>query len=167
MIHERERDQRHDPLTAPSALSYASPQSFRRGQPIAPLDPTVTGTVSAYSVTPALPAKLDLNTASKRISGTPSVATVEAAYTVAAQNATAQNATAHGRHGARAELEFAVLLRFRDPHSAFPKHWNGGFNREVRKVREDRDVDLYQSLASFANSAVQTLVVRPAYGWRQ
>ena len=69
------------PLTAPSALSYASPQSFLRGQAIAPLDPTVTGTVSVYAVTPALPAKLDLNTASKRISGSPRVATGEAAYT--------------------------------------------------------------------------------------
>ena len=88
------------PRTAPSALSYASPQSFLRGQPIAPLDPTVTGTVSAYSVTPALPAGLDLNTASGRISGTPSVATVEAAYTVAAQNATAHSLPVLGKRRA-------------------------------------------------------------------
>ena len=40
---------------APTALSYASPQSSTVGVAITTLAPTVTGTVTSYSVAPALP----------------------------------------------------------------------------------------------------------------
>ncbi len=70
----------------PSALSYASPLQATAGTAIAPLSPTVTGSVSSYSVSPALPAGLTLNTTTGVISGTPSAATAQATYTVAAAN---------------------------------------------------------------------------------
>ena len=57
--------------SAPSALSYAAQASYNVGAPITPLDPTVTGTVTSYGVTPALPAGLSLDTTTGRISGTP------------------------------------------------------------------------------------------------
>jgi hypothetical protein len=73
---------------APSGLSYASPQTYVVGTAIAPLNPTVTGAVDTYSVSPALPAGLALNAATGQIAGTPTAATAAASYTVTAQNGT-------------------------------------------------------------------------------
>ena len=73
-------------VTAPSALSYPSPQSFTVGAVITPLDPSVTGTVTSYGVLPALPAGLTLNTTTGQISGTPSVATAATNYVITATN---------------------------------------------------------------------------------
>jgi hypothetical protein len=69
----------------PSALSYASPQNYDVGTAITPLDPTVTGTVTSYSVAPALPAGLSLDAATGRISGTPTQP-ARATHTVTATN---------------------------------------------------------------------------------
>ena len=63
------------------------------------LTPTVTGTVSAYSVTPPLPAGLTLDTTSGAISGTPTAATPKTSYVVKATN---------NRGSATATLQFAV-----------------------------------------------------------
>ncbi|RZJ67917.1 MAG: T9SS type A sorting domain-containing protein [Flavobacterium sp.] len=71
---------------APSALSYTTPNVFTAGTTITALTPTVTGSVSSYSVSPSLPAGLSLNTSTGVISGTPSVATALASYTVTATN---------------------------------------------------------------------------------
>jgi len=70
----------------PSGLSYTSPQSYDVGTAITPLDPTVTGTVTSYSVAPALPAGLSLDAATGRISGTPTQP-ARATYTITATNA--------------------------------------------------------------------------------
>jgi Putative Ig domain len=72
---------------APSDLSYVTPPAFTVEQAIAPLTPTVTGTVTGYSVGPALPAGLSLNSATGVISGTPTAVTTAASYTVTATNA--------------------------------------------------------------------------------
>jgi hypothetical protein len=53
---------------------------------ISPLTPAVTGTASSFSVDPALPAGLSLNTTTGVISGTPTAATPMANYAVHAQN---------------------------------------------------------------------------------
>jgi hypothetical protein len=73
-------------VTAPSALSYPGPQTYVAGAAITPLTPTVTGTVTSFSVSPALPAGLALNTSTGRISGTPSAATATANYVITATN---------------------------------------------------------------------------------
>src|SRR5579864_77741 len=73
-------------LAAPSGLSYASPQIFYRGVEIATLSPTVQGTVTGYSVAPALPAGLSLNPNSGQLSGTPTALSPAAFYTIKAQN---------------------------------------------------------------------------------
>lgn len=73
---------------APSGLSYAGPLNATVGTAIAPLTPTVTGTVATYSVAPALPAGLSLDATTGVISGTPSAASPQATYTVTAQNVT-------------------------------------------------------------------------------
>src|SRR5271170_2458743 len=75
------------PLAAPSDLKYPAAPAFVVNTAITPLTPTVVGQVTSYSVSPALPAGLSLNTASGVISGTPTSATAEASYTVKASNA--------------------------------------------------------------------------------
>jgi hypothetical protein len=66
-------------------LSYASPQVYEVGTAIAALDPTVTGTVASYTVSPALPAGLSLDGTTGRISGTPTAAT-RSTHTISATN---------------------------------------------------------------------------------
>lgn len=74
--------------TAPSALSYAQPSiAAVVGEAISADTPTVTGTVTAYSVNPALPSGFTLNSTSGTIAGTPSAVTATATYTVTASNA--------------------------------------------------------------------------------
>jgi len=51
------------------------------------LSPTVTGTVSSYSVSPALPAGLLLDTTTGILSGTPRTAAAQSTYTITASNA--------------------------------------------------------------------------------
>ena len=74
------------PPPAPSALTYASPQSFTVGSAIAPLTPTVVGTVAQYSVAPALPGGLVIDTTSGQITGTPTTAATTANYVVTASS---------------------------------------------------------------------------------
>jgi hypothetical protein len=74
-------------VTAPSALSYTSPQTFTVGTAITDLSPTVTGTVTTYAASPALPAGLALDGATGVISGTPTAAAAAADYTITASNA--------------------------------------------------------------------------------
>jgi hypothetical protein len=75
-------------VTAPSALSYSSnPATYAKDTAITSNTPTNTGgAVVSYSVSPALPAGLTLNTSTGVISGTPTVATPTASYTVTATN---------------------------------------------------------------------------------
>lgn len=74
-------------LSAPSGLSYPSPVQATAGTALAALTPTVTGSVTSYSVAPALPAGLALNTATGAISGTPTIHATQATYTISASNA--------------------------------------------------------------------------------
>ena len=69
-------------MPAPSGLSYPSPPAFTANLAIAALNPTVTGTVSSYRVTPALPAGLSINAAAGVISGTPTAVTAKASSDV-------------------------------------------------------------------------------------
>jgi hypothetical protein len=71
---------------APNSLSYNSPNTFIVGSAIIALTPSITGSVTGYSVSPALPLGLSLDTASGIISGTPTTVTATATYTVAATN---------------------------------------------------------------------------------
>lgn len=70
----------------PSGLSYQTPQPYTVGTEITPLDPTVTGTVTSYVVSPDLPAGLSLDTTTGRISGKPTVPW-RATHTIMAKNA--------------------------------------------------------------------------------
>lgn len=71
---------------APSSLSYSSPNYFTKGIAITPLSPTVTGFVESYSISPALPAGLTMNTTTGIISGTPTVISTLNSYTFTASN---------------------------------------------------------------------------------
>jgi len=73
---------------APANLSYSDPLTFTAGTAIAPASPTVTGVVTTYTVTPALPAGLTLNGTTGVISGAAGAATAQATYVVTATNVT-------------------------------------------------------------------------------
>jgi hypothetical protein len=73
-------------VAAPSALTYTTPLSLTLDAAMTAVSPTVTGTVSSYAVSPALPAGLALNTTTGVISGTPTAAQDSANYTVTATN---------------------------------------------------------------------------------
>jgi hypothetical protein len=73
---------------APTALSYSTPPPFLVGKAIASVTPTVTGTVTSYTVAPALPAGLAIDASAGVISGTPSSVAASATYTVTASNVT-------------------------------------------------------------------------------
>jgi len=75
-------------VAAPSALSYSSnPATYTKGSAITNNTPTSGGgAVVSYSVSPALPAGLTLNTSTGVISGTPTTLTAIAIYTITATN---------------------------------------------------------------------------------
>lgn len=73
-------------MGAPSGLSYAAPPAFTVKVAITSLSPTVTGSVTSYSVSPALPAGLSLSSTTGVISGTPTAVSARASYTVTASN---------------------------------------------------------------------------------
>ncbi len=70
----------------PSGLSYSSPAVIAVGTSIAPLTPTVSGTVTSYSVSPALPGGLALNATTGVLSGTPTAAAPNTSYVIQAAN---------------------------------------------------------------------------------
>ena len=73
---------------APSSLAY-SPNSFTltKGTAMTTVTPTVSGgTVTSWSVSPSLPTGLSLDSSTGAISGTPSVVSSSATYTVTASN---------------------------------------------------------------------------------
>jgi polyhydroxybutyrate depolymerase len=72
---------------APTGLSYPTPLSLTVGVAMVSANPTVTGTVTSYSVSPALPAGLMLSTDSGQISGTPASPSASSPYVITAQNA--------------------------------------------------------------------------------
>jgi hypothetical protein len=77
----------------PSNLQYAAPPPFTIKRAIAPLKPTVVGSVTSYSVSPALPAALSLDSSSGVISGTPTSVTAKMNYTVTAANSDGSTTT--------------------------------------------------------------------------
>lgn len=74
---------------APSQLAYREPAVvYTVGVPIAANGPTNGGgPIDAYTITPALPAGLALDTQTGVITGTPAAAAAEATYTVTGRNA--------------------------------------------------------------------------------
>ncbi len=74
------------PIPAPFALSYPAHPAFTINAAMTALTPSVTGTVTSYTVSPALPAGLALNATTGVVSGTPTVIAAAANYTVTATN---------------------------------------------------------------------------------
>jgi hypothetical protein len=70
----------------PSAFSYPSPQTYPVGAAIAPLSPVITGVVTNYSASPALPPGLAIDSLSGKITGTPRAAQPAGHYTITARN---------------------------------------------------------------------------------
>lgn len=73
-------------LQPPSNLSYTTPVTYATGTAIAANTPTVTGVVTTWQISPALPAGLGLNPATGVISGTPTTVQGATSYTVTASN---------------------------------------------------------------------------------
>jgi hypothetical protein len=72
---------------APGGLSYSTPNVFTKGMAISPLTPTVSGIVTSYSVSPALPVGLSINATTGVIGGTPTAVSNQSDYTIIASNA--------------------------------------------------------------------------------
>ncbi|GAB2527357.1 hypothetical protein GCM10027189_02630 [Rufibacter soli] len=78
----------YNTCTAIASLSYTTPNQYCVGTAITNNAPTTTGgMVTTYSISPALPDGLSLNTNTGIISGTPTTAVVAANYTITATNA--------------------------------------------------------------------------------
>ena len=74
-------------VTAPSNLAYPQTSiTATIGQAVTADVPTVVGTVTSYSISPALPSGLSFDMSSGTISGTPTVAAPQATYSVTATN---------------------------------------------------------------------------------
>lgn len=74
-------------LAAPTNISYGQTSfTFENGTLISPKDPTVTGTVTSWSVSPSLPSGLDFNVTTGRISGRALGIFSQAQYIVTASN---------------------------------------------------------------------------------
>lgn len=71
---------------APTGLSYAQPQLLLVGDAMPASQPSVTGQVDAYSVSPSLLKGLSLDVKSGVISGTPEEAVEDVSYVVTASN---------------------------------------------------------------------------------
>jgi hypothetical protein len=81
-------------VVAPASLVYPQTTiSATVAQAITTDTPTVTGTVTSYSVSPTLPAGLAISTTTGAISGTPTAVAAQATYTITATNS-AGSATA-------------------------------------------------------------------------
>ena len=70
-------------VTLLPVITYASSYSFERTRAISTTAPTLSGgTATSYSISPALPTGLTFNTTNASITGTPSVVSASATYTV-------------------------------------------------------------------------------------
>jgi hypothetical protein len=70
----------------PHGLSYSSPVSATVGAALAPLSPSIAGSVDRYAVSPPLPPGLVLNGSSGILSGTPTEARSLSPYTITADS---------------------------------------------------------------------------------
>ncbi|MEM7180670.1 MAG: putative Ig domain-containing protein, partial [Spirochaetota bacterium] len=79
----------------PTSLGYSgSPFVYTKDYAISPVNPTIVGTPSSYSITPTLPAGLSIDTATGQLSGTPAVLmTTPTDYTVTAKNSAGSTTT--------------------------------------------------------------------------
>jgi hypothetical protein len=94
----------------PHGLSYVSPVSATVGAALAPLRPSIAGSVDRYAVSPPLPPGLVLNGASGILSGTPTEARTVAPYTITADSLAGST-------------RFVLLLTVMPaPSGAMPKH---------------------------------------------
>jgi hypothetical protein len=73
-------------MPAPTGFSYPSPQIYPLGTAIAALSPAITGVVTSYSASPALPAGLVIDAHTGIITGTPTIAQPSAGYMITAAN---------------------------------------------------------------------------------
>jgi hypothetical protein len=94
----------------PHGLTYVSPVNATVGAALAPLNPSIAGSVDHYTVSPLLPPGIVLNGSSGILSGTPTQARGVAPYTITA-NSLAGN------------TRFILLLTVTPaPPRAMPKH---------------------------------------------
>jgi hypothetical protein len=94
----------------PHGLSYVSPVNATVGAALAPLSPSIAGSVDHYTVSPLLPPGIVLNGSSGILSGTPTGARSVAPYTITA-NSLAGN------------TRFILLLTVKPaPSGAIPRH---------------------------------------------
>jgi hypothetical protein len=95
---------------SPGSISYPAQSPFTVFDPIPTITPSVTGTVSNYSVSPQLPDGVSINSATGAISGTPTVVLAATTYTVSATSA-----------GINVSAPLSLTVRVRPPFISYPK----------------------------------------------
>jgi len=136
---------------APTALAYPVDALLGISQvTIAPLLPTVTGTVTSFHVVPALPSGLVLDPLTGAITGTPLVAVPATSYDVSAENAA-------GSVHARLELQIVraprLLYSVSSSDDSITFFTNDVANGELRRIG--------QVVTGGTESGPETLVFHP------
>ena len=153
------------------SLSYNSPNVYTAGTAISTLSPTTTGgAVSSYSVSPALPSGLSLNTSTGNITGTPTAATSLATYTVTASNAAGSKTfgvvitvnAASGGSGTGTGSGPTATVNYTVSTAAFPNPERGFYHHT--ETHSNSYSALNQStLTSYRTNSNITLVLRLFY----
>lgn len=101
------------PPPAPSGLSYSGATSvnFQVAEAIQAMTPTVTGTPTAYTVSPALPAGIVMNGTTGVVTGTPTTVQASTNYVFTASNA-----------GGSTTTTIAILVRDLRPVVTYPSN---------------------------------------------
>jgi hypothetical protein len=116
----------------PPTITYESPKftfstgvvARRVGDPEGPVAPLSTSTGTTYSISPALPPGLTLDTSNGSITGTPTAASPAAAYTISAQTVSGQ-----GTFNLTLEVDSSIVLEL--GHGAEVGFINGSASRMV------------------------------------
>ncbi len=129
---------------APSALSYANnPAIYTKGVAITDNSPSSTGgNVVSYSISPALPARLSLDTATGVISGKPNAVSAAANYTVTATNT-----------GGSARVTLRITV-----NDEAPSNLKYALNPAIYT----KDVEINPNVPSSAGGAVVSYSISPA-----
>lgn len=138
---------------APTSLRYPATNVFIANVSNVYLSPTVAGNVSSYSVSPALPAGLSLNTSTGVITGIPTAASVAASYTVTATGGSPSGSSAFA-------LSIQVTNNYFD-NTYSNVNFGGTGVTIVNKIGNGRtagDMVLYQNVATLSGQPIDAIV---------
>ena len=138
---------------APTSLQYPAVSTFKVNVDNAYLAPTVSGNITGYSVAPALPAGMSLNTSTGVISGTPTAVTAPTNYVVTAANGSGStnftlNIQTYNLYYNNSNGQVSFLAA-----NAAPKVTNGAISGQTAG-----DIVLYTNVTNIAGTNIDCIV---------